>query len=134
MSLFSGFLLAAWLSLAINGLIDILGHTRMGDTPVRSFVTHSIFTAPVWGGLVGVASVLIPYSILKIDPNSALTFLALTTGVIVAYSHLFLDALTEAGVYFGRRRIAIAHFRYDNPLVNLASAMIGAALLIASFL
>jgi hypothetical protein len=133
MPLLSGFVLAVWLSLAINGLIDILGHTRMGGTPVRSFVTHSIFTAPVWGGLVGVASVLIPYSILKIAPNSALTLLALITGVMVAYSHLFLDALTEAGVYFGRRRIAIAHFRYNNPLLNLTATIIGAALLIVSF-
>ena len=82
---------------------------------------------------MGLASVLIPYSILKIDPNSTLVLLALITGVMVACSHLFLDALTEAGVFFGRRRIAIAHFRYNNPLVNLAAAMIGATLIFASF-
>lgn len=126
-------LLVAWLSLAINWIIDTLGHTRARGIPVRTFVTHSIFTAPLWGGLVGVATIVVPRSVLNIDVSSTVTLLAITTGVMIAYLHLFLDALTEAGVYLGRGRIAIAHFSYSNPLINLGFMIIGVILLIVSF-
>ncbi len=127
-------LLVVWLSLAINWVIDIVGHRKAGGIHVRTFVTHSIFTAPLWGGLVGVATIVVPRSVLNIDVSSTVTLLAIATGVMIAYLHLFLDALTEAGVYLGRRRIAIAHFSYNNPLLNLAFMIIGATLLVVSIL
>ncbi|MCY0850482.1 MAG: hypothetical protein OWQ55_07020, partial [Sulfuracidifex metallicus] len=43
--------------------------------------------------------------------------------------HMFLDMFTEAGVYVRRRgkwkRYALAHFRYNNPLVNGLAALAG---------
>ncbi len=125
--------MVAWLSLAINWVIDILGHTKSGGIPIRTFVTHSIFTAPLWGGLVGVATIFVPHIVLNIDVSSTVTFLIITAGMIIACLHLFLDALTEGGVYLGRGRIAIAHFRYNNFLINLSFIIIGAFFLIISF-
>ncbi|MBI3022137.1 MAG: DUF1286 domain-containing protein [Thaumarchaeota archaeon] len=126
-------LLVAWLSLAINWVIDILGHKKSGGIPIRTFVTHSIFTAPLWGGLVGLATILVPQNVLSIHVSSTLTLLAITTSMMIACLHLLLDSLTEGGVYLGRRRIAIAHFSYNNPVLNLGFMIIGATLLIVSF-
>lgn len=126
-------LVVVWLSLAINWVIDIVGHRKAGGIHVRTFVTHSIFTAPLWGGLVGVATIVVPNRVLNIDVGSTVTLLTITTGVMIAYLHLFLDSLTEGGVYLGRRRIAIAHFSYNNPLINLGFMIIGVILLIISF-
>lgn len=129
-----GFLLAVWLSFAINSVIDILGHTGRGSHPVRSLLTHSVFTAPLWGGFVAVASIVIPFSILKIGIGPSWTLLALGAGLLVSYAHLFLDALTEGGVFLGRGRIAIAHFSYNSPLLNVAFSMIGLVIIITLIL
>ena len=40
--------IALWLSLAVNYSIDALGHSNAG-TPSRTRLTHSVFTAPLWG-------------------------------------------------------------------------------------
>jgi len=122
-------LLALWLTFAVNAVIDVLGHTRKNDIPVRSFVTHSVFTAPLWGGTVGIATIVVPYSIFNLSAGSALELLGVGLGVTIAYSHLLLDALTQAGVYLGRRRIAIAHMSYDNPALNLAFILVGLSLI-----
>lgn len=42
-------LLVVWLAFATNELIDVLGHFARGGIPVRTFWTHSVFTAPIWG-------------------------------------------------------------------------------------
>lgn len=36
-----------------NILIDEVGHTRDGGIPRRTWVTHSIVTAPLWGAAAG---------------------------------------------------------------------------------
>ncbi|HEV2390422.1 MAG TPA: DUF1286 domain-containing protein, partial [Nitrososphaerales archaeon] len=41
--------LTVWLAFATNELIDLLGHVKRDGRPVRSFWTHSVITAPVWG-------------------------------------------------------------------------------------
>jgi hypothetical protein len=57
-------ILAVWLAFAVNRVIDGIGHTfkntPYGDLPVRSWITHSVFTAPLWGAAVGLASILGP--------------------------------------------------------------------------
>jgi hypothetical protein len=54
-------------------------------------------------------------------------------GAILAYSHILLDALTEGGVYIGRRRVALAHLRYDNLILNGTFTGLGVLLVFASF-
>jgi hypothetical protein len=96
-------LLVIWLAFATNGVIDILGHRNRDGTAVRSSVTHSVFTAPVWGIAVAIFSFylldILTGQILGITQLS----LAVELGVLLAYSHLFLDALTEGGVFYGRQ-------------------------------
>jgi len=125
--------LVVWLAFATNELIDALGHATRGGRPVRSFWTHSVFSAPVWG----IAAALVSARLLDIVLDRAMTtpqalFLA-GLGAILAYSHILLDALTEGGVYIGRRRVALAHLRYDNLILNGIFIGLGMLLVFASF-
>ncbi|MDA4132352.1 MAG: DUF1286 domain-containing protein [Thaumarchaeota archaeon] len=121
-------ILVIWLAVATNAVIDGLGHWTRDGAPVRSYRTHSVFTAPLWGMTVASTS----FYLLDASTGGTTTLGRLSwglgLGVVMAYSHLLLDAPTEGGVFFGRRRMAIAHFRYDNGLLNAAFAGLGAAL------
>jgi len=123
------FFVALWLTFAVNTLIDVFGHTRKNDIPIRSFITHSVFTAPLWGAALGIATIVLPYSLFNLSADSAFELLGAGLGVTIAYAHLLLDAFTQAGVYLGRRRIAIAHMSYDNTALNLAFIVLGLLLL-----
>jgi hypothetical protein len=126
-------LLVVWLAFLTNELIDVLGHVTRGGRPVRSFWTHSVFSAPVWG----IAAALVSARLLDIVIGHAMTtsqalFVA-GLGALLAYSHILLDALTEGGVYFGRRRVALAHLRYDNLILNGTFTGLGLLLVFATF-
>jgi hypothetical protein len=136
-------ILAIWLAFSVNRVIDGIGHTfkntPYGDLPVRSWSTHSVFTAPLWGAAVGLASVLGPRLVVgwvgvslppgPIASGYALPAWAAALGAAIAYSHLFPDSLTQAGVFFGRHRIALAHWRYDNVFANTLFVLLGIGLL-----
>jgi hypothetical protein len=125
-------LMALWLSLSINYLIDVLGHLSRDGIPTRTRVTHSIFTAPFWGALVAIVSLTALSQALGSGILwGALAFWTLM-GFLVSEEHLLLDSLTQAGIYSWRRRMAIAHFRYDNILLNLGFALLGAFLIAAA--
>jgi hypothetical protein len=129
----SSILVALWLSLSINYLIDLLGHLSRNGIPTRTRVTHSIFTAPFWGAAVAVTSLtLLWHASGSGTPLYALGFWTIM-GVLVSEEHLFLDSLTQAGVYSWRRRIAIAHFRYNNVALNLGFALLGVLLIVVTF-
>ena len=123
---------ALWLSFSINYLIDALGHTRRDGNPTRTWLTHSLITAPAWGGSVALASLVsLTQASGSVLPGGTLVpWTAL--GVLIAGQHLFLDSLTQAGVYSWRRRIALAHFRYDNVALNLCFSLLGALLIAAA--
>ena len=125
--------LVVWLAFATNLLIDTLGHVTRGGRPVRSFWTHSVFSAPVWG----IAGALVSARLLDIVLGEAMTtsqaLFVGGLGIIFAYSHLLLDALTEGGVYLGRRRVALAHLRYDNLILNGTFTGLGVLLVFATF-
>jgi hypothetical protein len=125
--------LLVWLAFATNELIDVMGHTNRGGRPVRSFWTHSVFTAPVWG----IAVALVSAYLLNAAAGQAMTvpqtLFAGGIGIIFACSHLLLDALTEGGVFLGRRRVALAHLRYDNPILNGTFTAVGVLLVFATF-
>jgi hypothetical protein len=118
-------LLVVWLAFATNEVIDRLGHSARGGMSIRSFWTHSIITAPVWGVALAVASVYLLDMVIGQSMTTSQTFFAAGLGTVLAYSHLLLDALTEGGVYLGRRRVALAHLRYDNLVLNCAFAAFG---------
>lgn len=126
-------LLAIWLSIAVNAVIDLLGHSR-SEKPVRTMLTHSVFTAPVWGGAIGVASILVPLTVLNLPLEWDLTLLSLGLGVLVAITHLVLDVFTQNGIYYGRRRIALTHLSYNNAILNLVFVALGLILVASAFL
>ena len=127
-------LLVVWLAIATNEAIDRLGHSARGGMSVRSFLTHSIFTAPVWGIALALASLYLLEVFVGQPMTTSQTLLAGWLGTAMAYSHLLLDALTEGGVYLGRRRAALAHMRYNNLVLNGAFAALGVLLAVAAFI
>jgi Protein of unknown function (DUF1286) len=110
------FSLAIVVSLVVNLLIDELGHTMHGRFIARSPLTHSVFTAPAWGGLVGYGVWAGAGSLGFAHPGPEVAYVA--AGVVVAGAHLLLDSLTERGVYLLTRRLALAHFGSGNTLLN----------------
>jgi len=124
--------LALWLSLAINYLIDVLGHVSRRGNPTRTWLTHSVITAPVLGALIAAISLDAASLVLGFGlPGEPLALWAIM-GALVSEEHLFLDSLTEAGVYALKRRIAIAHFNYDNAPLNIGFALLGVLLITVS--
>ncbi len=117
-----------WLAFATNSIIDVLGHAERSGRPVRSIWTHSVLTAPIWGAASALASAYLIDIIFSQTMTAPQTFFAAGLGIMFAYSHLLLDALTEGGVYLARRRVALAHLRYDNPILNGAFAALGVLL------
>ncbi len=125
--------LLVWLAFATNELIDVLGHVRRGGRPTRSFWTHSVFTAPAWGIAAALASTYVLDIILGETMTTSQALFVGGFGAVFAYSHLMLDALTEGGVFLGRRRVALAHMKYDNRVLNGAFTALGALLVFATF-
>jgi hypothetical protein len=126
-------LLVVWLAFVTNELIDALGHRARGGVPVRSFWTHSVFTAPAWSIAAAILSIYAADSITAQALTAPQVLFAAGLGAVLAYSHLLLDALTEGGVYLRRRRVALAHLRYDNPILNGAFVALGLLLVFAAF-
>ncbi len=124
--------LALWLSLSINYLIDALGHVSRGGNPTRTWLTHSMLTAPILGALVAAISLAAASRAFGSGASPEPLALWTSMGILVSEEHLFLDSLTEAGVYALKRRIAIAHFNYDNTALNIGFALLGVLLITLS--
>ncbi len=118
-----GLLIALWLSLSVNRLIDY-GHVLRNGVPSRSWTTHDVFTAPVWGLAVGILTF---YGLRYISIALPVVILM---GVVSALSHLLLDSLTEGGVFVLGRRKALAHYRYNSLWLNGAFAFAGMLFLV----
>lgn len=123
------------LAFIVNFVVDTLGHRRkFVDTPqgyqkvpARTRLTHSIFTAPIWGAFIG-------WGLLGVLLNETMPIViwAAEIGVIVAAGHLLLDSFTMAGVYSFKNRIAIAHWQYNSLLGNGLFMLIGVTLIALS--
>ncbi|MDG6989484.1 MAG: DUF1286 domain-containing protein [Nitrososphaerota archaeon] len=120
----------SWLG---NHMIDKLGHgiTPQGY-PKRLPRTHSVFTAPIWGVLATIIVILaasqIPFFYVPFYWQGVVMI-----GVFVAYSHLFLDSLTMAGVYFTTNRIDLMHLSWDSPVGNGLAILAGFAAIYVVF-
>jgi hypothetical protein len=125
--------LVVWSVFATNAVIDTLGHVNKEGRSVRAFWTHSIFVAPLWGIAVTVGSLYVLDAITGLEMTAVQAVFVAGLGAVLAYSHLLLDALTEGGVFFTRRRIALAHLRNNNLILNSAFAGLGVVLLLAAF-
>jgi hypothetical protein len=75
-------LLTIWLAFATNEVIDALGHFTRGGIPVRSFWTHSVFTAPIWGIAAAVVSVYLLDIITGQEMTTSQTFFVAGLGTV----------------------------------------------------
>jgi hypothetical protein len=106
----------------------------MVGTPSRTRLTHSIFTAPLWGALVSWTSVYVFSQALYSSQQIAVFGFWTVAGVLIAMGHLLLDSMTQAGVYYWRNRIALSHFKYDNLALNAGFVLVGLGLASLAFL
>ena len=128
-----GLLAAVWLAAVVNYIIDAAGHEVRNGYRRRTATTHSLTGATAVGAAVGLLPTLV---ILLAAPGVAgayygpLLLLEVTAlGAVAGLSHLLLDAPTEGGIYYKRRRWALAHWRYNNPAANGLFALLGLAML-----
>jgi len=126
-------LVALWLSFSVNYTIDALGHSMTG-TPSRTRVTHSVFTAPLWGALISSTSIYVISQVSPSGPAFAVLGFWTGAGVLMSLGHLFLDSITQAGIYYWRNRVAMAHFRYNNAPLNAGFILVGLGLVVLAVL
>ena len=139
------------LSLVGNHAIDMLGHEKqiierpaktqgffkrkkeIEILPVRTYRTHSFLRGTVYG-FVPALILYIFFRHVKNMGNTALPYpdtlnFILIQGLLVGPAHLFLDSLTEGGIFVKRngswRRWSIVNFKYDNFFANLATSLAG---------
>jgi len=108
--------------------MDHAGHERKRFGTRRTWVTHSIFTASALGIFLGI---LVAFGFQYANLPFSFVVFALQ-GFVSALSHLFLDSITEGGIFIFTKHFALAHFRYDNPFLNTGFALLGIFLLALS--
>ncbi|BCU70322.1 DUF1286 domain-containing protein [Stygiolobus caldivivus] len=118
-----------------NTLIDRLGHeTRYfsgREVIRRTPLTHTVPRSVMWGVIPAVIITGLYYlTFNQLTPRIIeLTIISLLNGP----SHMLLDAFTERGIYRkvnGKwRRVALAHFRYNDLAVNSLASLTGILML-----
>jgi len=116
------------LGFLVSFLMDHAGHERKGLTIRRTWVTHSVFTGSALGTVLGI---LLAFGFEYVNLPFSFVIFALQ-GFVSALSHLFLDAITEGGIFVFKKRFALAHFRYDDLFVNTGFALLGIFLFVLS--
>ncbi|WP_338604902.1 DUF1286 domain-containing protein (plasmid) [Sulfolobus tengchongensis] len=149
LSLFANLFISFYASFVANTIIDRLGHemkrTKHGYLPVRSPLTHTVYRSIIWG-IISVLPLLLLYYVYHYHTyhyyyssyySSTLILSTIAAGIIVGPSHMLLDSLTEEGIYTKKngkwRRVALAHFRYNDPVANGIAILVGVILLILSY-
>lgn len=125
--------LAVLSTILTNAVIDEVGHSRTEDVLRRTWATHSVLTAPFWGAAVWALLLQVTAYLLGVTPPRLFVAFFASQGAVAGWSHLFLESLTEGGVFvFSFRRHAIAHFSYNNQLLSLGFCALGVALTFAA--
>jgi Protein of unknown function (DUF1286). len=124
--------LAGLISFIGNSFIDYFGHEIKGKYLSRSPRTHTVYRSILWGLLLS-----LPIGVLYfVFPSFLFVFSVILDGLLVGPSHMILDVFTERGIYHkvnGQwRRIAFAHFSYNNPLANGLVILLGILMLFAA--
>jgi hypothetical protein len=124
--------LAGLISFIGNSFIDYFGHEIKGKYISRTPRTHTVYRSILWGLLLS-----LPIGVLYfVFPSFYFVFSVILDGLLVGPSHMLLDVFTERGIYHkvnGKwRRIALAHFSYDNPMANGLAILLGILMLFAA--
>ena len=118
-------------SIFTNSVIDYLGHEIRGEYIVRTPTTHTVPRSIGWGLLSSAPFAIVLYFLF----HSPIELILVTfmDGAVAGLSHMLLDIFTEKGIYHkvnGKwRRIALAHFSYDNPFANGLAFLLGISML-----
>ena len=124
---------AILISFPANEVIDKYGHEKNGlGIPVRTYKTHSPIRAFVWGMLPAVIFFTIVYYF-RNRFNLMIPYFILIQGLLSGELHLLLDLPTEGGIFINKKRFALGHFAYNNPLLNFLGIIIGLFLIYISF-
>jgi len=123
-------ILTGIISVVANNVIDFLGHEVKGKYIARTPRTHTIPRSIGWGLLV---TLPIGITLYYLYPDYYLIYIIVLDGLIVGLSHMLLDIFTERGIYHkvnGKwKRIALAHFSYNNPFANGLVILVGILML-----
>ena len=123
-------ILTGIISVVANNIIDFLGHETKGKYIARTPRSHTLPRSIGWGLLV---TIPIGITFYYLYPDYYLVVTMVLDGVIVGLSHMLLDIFTERGIYHkvnGKwKRIALAHFSYNNPFVNGLAILVGILML-----
>jgi hypothetical protein len=126
-------IIAGVVSIFTNSVIDILGHEIEGEYIARTPTTHTIPRSIGWGLVTPTPFALVLYIYHLPFELILVTFM---DGVVAGLSHMLLDIFTEKGIYHkvnGKwRRIALAHFSYNNPFANGLAFLLGILMLFVS--
>ncbi|EZQ02029.1 hypothetical protein CM19_11190 [Candidatus Acidianus copahuensis] len=135
LTLFTYFLYPALITPIVAGLISIignltidkLGHEIRGKYISRTPRTHTLPRSIGWGILLS-----LPFVITLFFLNFNF-IIGIIDGFLVGPSHMLLDVFTERGIYIRKNkrwtRFALAHFRYDNLVINSLAIFIGIVML-----
>ena len=129
------FLSAMLISAPANRIIDLYGHEKNGfGMPVRTYRTHSPVRALFWGFVPALILFTAVYYIKKgYYPIFPMPYFILIQGLLSGELHLLLDLPTEGGIFINKKRVALEHFAYNNPLINLAGVLAGFILIYLAF-
>ena len=140
---------AVLISFPLNTIIDKYGHEnkeieikkKFGPfsfkkkliKPVRTYLTHSPATAFIIGLI---PALVLFFGALYFRSYLALLFVPyfiLIQGLLAGELHLLLDLPTEGGIFINKKRFALGHFAYNNPLLNSLGVILGLCLIYISF-
>jgi hypothetical protein len=118
-----------------NRIIDTYGHEKNGlGMPVRTYRTHSPLRALFWGFVPALLLFAAVYYIKKgYEPFFPTPYFILLQGLLSGELHLLLDLPTEGGIFINKKRFALGHFAYNNPLINFAGILVGLFLIYITF-
>lgn len=124
------------ISYLVNLAIDALGHERRGAYVARSPRTHTVGRSMIIGLALSIPVAAFFYYMTPI--GFSYSFAVALMGPISGLSHMFLDSLTEHGVFIRRGgkwvRFAILRARYNNAVLNGLFTVLGLLMLLYSIL
>jgi len=130
------------LAILVDNVIDKAGHKQIftyahGVIQKRTPLTHDIASAPIIGGSIGFiygyAFMHLFRGIYVLELLDKYPIIFAIAGVLTALTHLFLDSLTEAGIFILGKRFRIAGFSYDNIPLNILFWLLSLMLLLYVF-
>jgi len=128
--------LALIMSVTGNLIIDGLGHEERRGYVRRTPLTHTIPRSIFWGALPGIAIIILLYY-LSGRMIELIYVEIILSSLLMGPSHMILDIFTERGIFVKRRgrwvRLALAHFSYNDVLVNGAAMIMGLLMIFTAY-